>query len=65
MDDQNAVFSDPPAGQMHETSADVIGQCGGLGYIKPDLYGRGDLVDVLAARAGCADEILLNFTRIN
>jgi len=65
MDDQNAVFSDPPAGQTYETSSDVIGQRGGVSYIKPDLYGRGNFVDVLAARAGCADEILLNFVRIN
>ena len=65
MDYQKAVFGDPPARQVHETSANVIGQAGRVAHVKTDLYGGGNLVYILAARSGCTDKIFLYFTLVN
>ena len=65
MDYQKAVLGDPSACQVYETSANVIGQAGRVAHVKTDLYGGGNLVYILAARSGCTDKILLNFTLIN
>lgn len=32
-----------------------------MGHIEAELNGRGDLIDILPARAGGADEFLMNF----
>ena len=32
-----------------------------MGHIEAELHGRGDLIDILPARAGGADELLMNF----
>ena len=65
MDDQKAVFGDPPACQVHEPSANVIGKAGRVAHVKSDLDGGGNLVYILAARSGCTDKILLYFTLVN
>jgi hypothetical protein len=32
-----------------------------MGHVEAQLNGRGDLIDILPARAGGADELLMNF----
>jgi hypothetical protein len=32
-----------------------------MGHVEAELHGRGDLIDILPARAGGADEFLMNF----
>ena len=34
-------------------------------HIEAELHGRGDLIDILPARAGGADELLMNFSLID
>jgi hypothetical protein len=36
-----------------------------MGHIEAELHGRGDLIDILPARAGGADELLMNFFLID
>jgi len=36
-----------------------------MGHIEAELHGRGDLIDILPARAGGADEFLMNFFLID
>jgi len=37
----------------------------GMGDIEAELHGRGDLIDILPARSGGADELLMNFFLID
>ena len=32
-----------------------------MGHVETELHGRGDLIDILPARAGGADEFLMDF----
>src|SRR3954447_14381312 len=57
-DDQDAVAGQPAAGQLLEALAHGLGQARGAADVEAELDGGGELVDVLAAGAGAADEAL-------
>jgi hypothetical protein len=61
VDDQDAVFVDPVAGQAHQACAHALGQRGGPADIETQLHRSGNSIHVLPARAGCPDEVELQF----
>lgn len=65
VDNQQAVFGNPPAGQMNQTLPNVIRQRGGVAHVEAELHGRGNLVDVLPARPRGSDEFLLDFALVD
>ena len=60
-DDQDAIFGDAIAGQGEEAPAYVIGKRARSGDIEAQLDSGGDFINVLATRAGGADESLCEF----
>jgi hypothetical protein len=64
VDHQHAVAGHPPAGQRGQALADLVGQRGRVGRVEPELDGRGNLVDVLPARARGADELHLDLALV-
>jgi hypothetical protein len=61
VDDQDAFFVDPAAGQAYQTCAHGLGQRGRSADIETQLHRSGNSIHVLPARAGCPDEVELQF----
>ena len=55
-DDDHAVLGQPLAGQLHQPDRDVVRQRRRTPHVEAQLHRRRDLVDVLPAGAGRADE---------
>src|SRR6187551_3312418 len=62
--DQHAIRGDAISGKGDEPRPYGGGEIARMGHIKPQLHCRGDLVDILAAGAGGANETLLDFALV-
>lgn len=65
VDNEYAVFSNPPASQRNQTLANPNGQGGGVRHVKTKLHSCGNLVDILPTRSRRANELLLDLGLIN
>jgi hypothetical protein len=65
VDEQHAIGVHAPPGQVPQALAHCGGQAGGVGCVKAQLDGGGDLVDVLPAGSGGAGELVLNLAFID
>src|SRR5262245_1496954 len=63
-DDEHAVVGEAPAGEALEPRPHVRRQRARLPQVETQLHRRRQLVDVLAARSGRADKILLDLTLV-
>jgi hypothetical protein len=61
IDDQMPFFGHPLSAQPGKTFPNIFGQGRRMGHIEAELNGSGDLIDILPARPGGADELLMNF----
>src|SRR5690606_19295606 len=59
LDDDDAVLGGALPRELERAFAHPFRQAGRVGRVEAELHGGGDLVDVLAAGAGRADELLL------
>src|SRR3954452_3689576 len=64
-DHQDALPGQTPACQLLGAHGDIVGQRGRAANVEAQLYGRGQLVDVLAARARGAHERLLDLSLVD
>ncbi len=65
IDDKITFFGHTLSGQTGKAVPNVLGKGRRMGYIEAELNGRADLIDILPARAGSADELLMNLSLIN
>ncbi len=65
MKDQDSFLGDPITRCVQQPVSDIVGQGRRMGHIKTELYCRGDLIDVLSARARGPDKIFVNLTFVN
>jgi hypothetical protein len=61
IDDKTAFFGHTLSGQTGKAVPNLFGERRGMGHIERELHGRGNLIDILTARARGADELLVNF----
>jgi hypothetical protein len=65
LDDDHAVFCDPSSRQTDQALPNVRWERKGLAHVKAELNSRGDLVDILPARARGTDKSLMDFPLVN
>ena len=65
IDDQITFLGQTLSGKTGKAFPNVIGKGSGMGYVEAELHGRGDLIDILPAGSGGADELLVDFFLID
>ena len=65
LDDDDAVLGGALAGDLYDARPHALRQAFGVARVETQLHCGRDLVDVLAARAGRADEVLLEVVRMD
>src|SRR5262249_34389362 len=64
-DDEHAVERHPPAGEAGQPQPHVLAQIRRAAHVEAKLHRARELVDVLAARTGSADEALLELVLVD